>query len=159
MTNEQFSQAILDALALPADACYTQFSALHTQLYTAYRTAVGRLSAEEVMAPVSGPGDPRTLAQVVGHIAAWDRFSTQAAGDILGGVTHPRAITSVEGFIDQEGRLHNFRGVDEFNAFFARQQAHLAWLPLQLEAIDAATTLHALFTQPELLTGKRLART
>jgi hypothetical protein len=42
---------------------------------------------------------------VIAHIAEWERFGIMAAGDILTGMDHPRTITDVRGFVENDGKL------------------------------------------------------
>lgn len=159
MDAETFSKYVSDAMALPPAERHEQMVSLHSQIYTAYLAALQAISSEQAGQPVNIGADQRTLAQVVGHIAAWDRFNIQAVGDILAGVRHPRAVTSVKGFVDTDGKLHNFKNMHEFNAYHAQQQAGRKWVDLQMEAIDAATILYSLFTLPDLITFRRLDQT
>jgi hypothetical protein len=159
MDAEIFAKYVIDAMRLPPAERHEQMVSLHSQIYTAYLAALQAISTEQAGQPVNVGADHRTLGQVVGHITAWDRFGIQAVGDILAGVRHPRAVTGVEGFVDADGKLHNFKNVHEFNAYHARQQAGRKWVELQMEAIDAATALHALYTLPDLLTFQRLDHT
>ena len=109
--------------------------------------------------PSGEDSDQRTIAQVVTHIMEWDRFSILSAGDILAGVSHPRTVTSIEGYIDRDGKAMNFATIDEFNAYQDQQGARYSWDQLQALAIDAAETLHTLFTDPRLLNAERLEQT
>jgi hypothetical protein len=159
MDAEQFSQAIVEIVALPAHERHAQLANLHSQFFTAYLAALRAISTRQAGEKLTTAGDERTLGQVVGHILAWDRFSIQAAGDILAGVEQPRTVVNVDGFVDTDGQIRNFRDVDEFNAYFAEQHAGQDWVTIQMAAIDAAIALHALFTQDDLLTFERLDQT
>jgi hypothetical protein len=159
MDAEQFSQAILEIVALPPHERHAQMANLHSQFFTAYLAALRAISTKQAGEPIATEGDERTLAQIVGHILAWDRFSIQAAGDILAGVEQPRTVLNVQGFVDTDGQIRNFQSVDEFNAYFAERHAALDWVTIQMAAIDAAIALHALFTQDDLLTFERLEQT
>lgn len=159
MDAETFSQSLIDTVALPPAERHEQMISLHARVYTAYLAALQGISTKQAGQPVDAGEDRRTLAQVVGHITAWDRFGIQAVGDMLSGVEHPRAVTSVKGFVDTDGKIIDFKDVDEFNAYHAQKQAGWDWVQIQMEAIDAATVLHSLFTLPDLLTFERLDRT
>jgi hypothetical protein len=158
MDYEKFTGSIAEIMSLPSPQRHQQLANFHTLAYTAYLAALQAISSEQATALVNIGKDTRTLAQVVGHIAAWDRFAIQSAGDLLAGIEHPRMIATVENFIERDGTLISFQNVDEFNAYHAQQQVGWDWVASQLEAIDAATVLHALFTQPNLLTFERLDR-
>ncbi|MGH2522673.1 MAG: hypothetical protein ACRDH2_09250, partial [Anaerolineales bacterium] len=88
-----------------------------------------------------------------------DRFMTLSAGDILAGLEHPRMITSVEGYVEPDGQALHFDSIDAFNTYQADKHAAWDWARIQAMAIDAATTLHVLFTHPQLLSAGRLEKT
>ncbi len=92
-------------------------------------------------------------------MAEWDRFSLLGVSDILVGLDVPRTIVNTSGYITLDGQVLDFATVDDFNAYQAEQHLNRAWADLQALAIETATTLHALFTQPHLLTSERLERT
>jgi hypothetical protein len=48
-----------------------------------------------------------TIAQVVGHIAEWERFTILAAGEIMAGVQWPRIMT-LSGYVEPDGRGQDF---------------------------------------------------
>jgi hypothetical protein len=103
--------------------------------------------------------DQRTLAQLIGHIAEWDRFAILSASDILIGLRHPRMITSIEGYVEPDGAVLNFASVDEFNRWQAEKHAAWSWEQIRALACDTAQVLHTLFTDELLLNVQRLEQT
>jgi hypothetical protein len=108
---------------------------------------------------VSDVADRRTIAQIVGHIAAWEQFALLAAGDLLAGVQHPRMVTDLRGFVDSDGSQPQFATIAEYNAYHAAKHAGWTWDQVRPLAAYAATTLHVLFTYPQLLNAQRLEQT
>ena len=78
-----------------------------------------------------------------------------AAGEILAGVKWPR-LMSRSGYIDPDGRTHDFPDVAAFNAYYAEQHANQSWATIQAQAIHTASTLDQLFRASKLLTAERL---
>src|SRR5690606_40340636 len=111
-----FYTRVIRAVNEPPAECHDRLRSLHADIMEDYLEAVERITAEQAAKPVAVGEDQRTLAQIVGHIEAWDRFATQSAGDILAGVEHPRMITSVSGFVETDGQMLDFPNVDAFNA-------------------------------------------
>lgn len=159
MTPNDFYARILDYMALPPGQRHERMALLHTRATDEYIAVLRRITPEQAAEPVTVEGDPRTLAQVVGHLTEWERFGILAAGDVLAGVKRPRTVTSVEGFVETDGSVLNFESVDAFNQYQAQKYAAHAWPPLQAMAIQTARTLHTLFTHPQLLTATRLEQT
>jgi hypothetical protein len=152
-----FSQ-VTAIMQQPPEARHAALTQLHTEALAAYIAALRSKSPAQAEQQV-GAGSTRTLVQVVGHMAAWDRFAILAAGDILAGLAHPRMVTRVTGYVESDGATHNFANVDEFNAYHAARHADWQWVPMRAWAVEMAVTLHALFTQPNLLTATRLEQT
>ncbi len=98
------------------------------------------------------------MAQVVGHIAAWERNIIVAVGEILAGVKWPR-LMSRSSSIDSDGRAHDFPNVATFNAYYAEQHASQSWGTIQAEALHTASTLNQLFRESKMITAERLERT
>ncbi len=105
----------------------------------------------------TGP-DGRSVAQVIGHIAEWDRFAILAAGEMLAGVAHPRIIDN-GGYIEPDGSERAFESVTEFNAHQAARHATWPWEDIRDLAMRSATALRALFAHPALLTPELLEQT
>lgn len=159
MNADLFYQQVVDTFRLPPSERYTQMVQLHTQVMNEYVVAVQRITVEAAAQSVSTDGDQRTLAQIVAHIAAWERFGILAAGDMLAGVQHPRSITDVKGYVEEDGRVLDFADVHAFNNYQTQKYQTWSWSPLQTLAIDTATTFYTLFTHPQLLTATRLEQT
>jgi len=117
---------------------------------------VQAITAQQAAEPVA---DGRTVQQVVGHIAEWERFGILAAGDILAGVAHPRMITTVDGFLQADGQPLAVDGIDAFNEYAAAQHTSRPWIETQTLARETALTLAALFTERALLSAGRLEKT
>jgi hypothetical protein len=154
-----FYQQVAAAMGQPPDARHAQLAFLHGQALRRYQAALNQLTAEEVREPPPDRSDQRTIAQIVGHIAAWDRFALLAAGDILAGVGHPRMITDLSGYREPDGTFPAFATIDDFNAYHAHKYQAWPWEELRQLADDAASTLYALFTHPQLLSASRLEQT
>ena len=154
-----FYREIIDGVAQPPDARHERYVDVHTALLDRYLDILETITPEQAAQPVNQGEDRRTLAQLIGHIAEWDRFSIQAASDILIGLNHPRTVTSVEGYVEPDGRVLNFAGVDDFNRYQAEKQADWSWERIRDLACDSAQMLHTLFTDEWLLHAERLERT
>jgi hypothetical protein len=153
---ECFYQRVTAACALPPAERHTRLSELHAQVLAAYLAAVQAITAQRAAQTAA---DGRTVQQVVGHIAEWERFAILSAGDILAGLAHPRMITSLDGFVQPDGQPLAFAGIDAYNEYAAARHAALPWAETQALALDTALTLKALFSQPGLLTAGRLEKT
>lgn len=158
MKTETFYQRIMEDTTRSPKERHQYFSALHAEVVTDYLAAVRKITPDKASRMVAG-GDRRTIAQVVGHIAAWEQFVILACGDILAGIQHPRMVTNVDGYITTSGQTMNFAGIDAFNAYHADLHAEWPWEQVQRLAIDSATTLHTLFSHPGLLSADRLEQT
>jgi NAD(P)-dependent dehydrogenase (short-subunit alcohol dehydrogenase family) len=156
---EQFSAQMVEIMALPPAERHERMAALHTSIVTVYRAAVEALTEEQATRIVSSGAETRTVAQVVGHIAEWERFAILGAGDMLAGLTHPRMVTSIAGYYEPDGQAPAFDTIDAFNAYQAAKHAAWPWTRIQALALDTATTVHALFTEPRLLSAARLEAT
>jgi hypothetical protein len=154
-----FYTRVIRAVNEPPAECHDRLRSLHADIMEDYLEAVERITAEQAAKPVAVGEDQRTLAQIVGHIEAWDRFATQSAGDILAGVEHPRMITSVSGFVETDGQMLDFPNVDAFNARQAKIDSQRSWETIQTEAIRIAETFYVLFAHGALLSAKRLEQT
>lgn len=158
MKASELEQKLEHTITLPAQERHAALSALHTAVLECYLDALQAISAERAAQTVSET-DPRTISQLVGHIAAWEQFAIQAAGQILGGVLRPRIVSGFDGFADADGHLLNFADVDAFNARSTRLYADWPWEDVRALAIDTAKTFHTLFTHPNLLTAEKLEAT
>lgn len=129
---------------------------LHRRLVSHYVRALKRIAPESAALPV--PGDGRTVTQVVGHIAEWDRATIIALGEILAGVQWPRIMSSCA-TVDPLGEALAFADTAAFNAHCAASYRDRDWPAVRDAAIDAATTLFQIFEAPGLLTPARLEAT
>jgi hypothetical protein len=159
MIVDDFYRQIIDIFERPPKERHVGMAKLHEQVVSDYIAAVQKISEQDAIQAVSVGSDGRTLAAIIAHIAEWERFGIMAAGDILAGLTHPRTITDVRGFVTTEGQTLDFANVHEFNAYQQQKYSTWSWPQLQKEAIDYASTLYSLFTCPNLLTAERLERT
>ena len=159
MNATAFYQQVMAAVDQPAGARHQQLVRLHGEALRAYQTVLNRLMADEVQHPLPNHSDQRTIAQIVGHIVAWDRFALLAAGDILAGIQHPRMITDLSGYREPDGTLPTFATIDDFNTYHAQKYQAWPWEELCRFAEDTASTLYTLFAHPQLLTAGRLEQT
>ena len=128
---------------------------LHTVVITSYLNAVRAMTAQDA-AHISSDG--RTLTQVVGHIAEWERFTTLAVGEIITGVGWPQ-IMNLSGYIEPDGKVREFTSVDAFNDYLATKHAAWSWQQIQDLAIHTAVTLQVLLAHALLVTWERLEQT
>jgi len=156
---EIFFQQIIENAALPPPERHARFSELHHQITTDYLAALHALDAQRAAQPVQSGAEVRSVAQVVGHIMEWERFMILSAGDMLAGLRQPRMVTNIEGYVEPEGQTPRFENIEAFNTYQANKHSAWAWEKIQSSAIDTASTLHTLFTQPGLLTAERLENT
>ncbi len=75
MTTTVFYNDLTAAMALPPPERHQQLARLHAAALRTYRTALDQLTMEDVRRPLPNQSDQRTIAQIIGHIAAWDRFA------------------------------------------------------------------------------------
>ncbi len=130
-------------------------SALHTEVLTHY-LAVVRTISEQAAKRISSDG--RTIGQMVAHIAEWERWTLVALGEIVAGVEWPQ-IMNLSGYVGPNGQTKDFASVDAFNAYQATTHATQPWAQIQNLTCDVATSLHLMFTQPQLVTPERLENT
>jgi hypothetical protein len=157
MQPDEFYPYVMEAMTLPPEARHDRLLKLHTRSLIDYLDVVAKITGEEASAVVEADG--RTLMQIVGHIAEWERFAILAAGDILSGITQPRMVKRIEGFLDTEGNILSFETIQAFNAHQAEKYAALPWPRAQSLAMNVASTLYRLFEDPALLSAERLERT
>lgn len=155
MTADAFYQRIVKIAAQPPYPRYEVLAEFHTEVVLRYLNTVQIISKREAMRPGS---DGRTLAQVIGHIAEWERYTILAAAEMVTGVKWPRMM-DLTGYLEPDGRLMDFSSEDDFNAYQAAKQANWPWEQIQELAIHTATALHTMFTQPTILSPDSLQRT
>ncbi|HEU5100233.1 MAG TPA: hypothetical protein VFU22_14490 [Roseiflexaceae bacterium] len=159
MQEASFYERVGAAMSTPPGERHQQLLRLHTEALQTYQVALQRLSAGVVDRPLAGTSDQRTVAEIVGHIAAWDRFALLAAGDILAGIQYPRMVADLAGYREVDGSFPAFVSIDDFNAYQGDRYRAWPWETLRAFAADTALTLHALFAHPQLLTATRLEAT
>jgi hypothetical protein len=81
VTPAAFYDHLTAVMAQPPAERHSQLVHLHSQVLRPYHVMLSTLTPEETRQPVPASADQRTIAQIVGHIAAWDRFAVLAAGD------------------------------------------------------------------------------
>ncbi len=155
MKAEVFYQKIIAIAAQPPAERRLSLVSLHTDVITPYTNTV-RAMTEKDAARVSS--DSRTLGQVVGHIAEWDRFTILAVGEIITGVRWPR-IMAMSGYVEPDGQVREFASVDAFNDYQAKKHAAWSWQQIRDLALQTAATLQVLFTQPSLVSWECLEQT
>jgi hypothetical protein len=156
VNERRFYERVTSDCALPPAERHAHLLALHAEVLADYLAAVQAITPERAAEPVA---DGRTVQQMVGHIAEWERFAILSAGDILAGQAHPRMVTSVDGFVRPDGQPLAVDGIDAFNEYAAAQHTGRSWAETQALALDMALTLNALFSQPDLLSAERLEKT
>lgn len=154
MKADDYYTRIFEAVQKRPEERHRDFSQLHDQILTEYINAIHSLSAEQAC---QNSSDGRTLAQVVAHIAEWDRYLVLAAGEMLAGVKWPQMMRFT-GYVDSEGETHSFNSIDAFNEYQHQKYAAVPWDSIQETAIDMAVTFHALLTNPALLNTSLLEK-
>ena len=155
MKAEVFYQKIVAIAAQSPAERRLSLVGLHTDVVTPYLNAVRAMTAQDA-ARISSDG--RTLGQVVGHIAEWERFTILAVGEIITGVRWPQ-IMNMSGYVEPDGQVREFTSVDAFNDYQANKHAEWSWVQIQDLAIQTAATLQVLFAHPSLVSWERLEQT
>ncbi len=150
-----FYQELTRIATQPAYSRYGLLAEFHTKVTLQYLNALRMITEQKALQPGS---DGRSIAQVVGHIAEWDRFTLLAVGEIAVGVQCPR-IMSLAGYTEPDGTILGFADKDAFNAYQIAKHANWTWEQIQELAIHMATALHAFFTQPALISPDLLEQT
>jgi hypothetical protein len=159
MEAQTYFDQVADMMRQPPVERHAEMSKFHSAALSKFTAALQAIDAFQAEQHVQVGNETRTLVQVVGHMAAWDRFAILAASDILVGIKHPRMVTTPAGYVEPDGHVLNFATVDEFNAYHASQHATWQWESMRKWAKETALILHALFTEPNLLTAARLEQT
>ncbi|NJM05025.1 hypothetical protein HC891_00530 [Candidatus Gracilibacteria bacterium] len=132
MTHEVlFYQQLPTAMALPPMQRHEQLLHLHYEALQCYLAALRCITSTRAQTVIFPETDQRTVAQIIGHIVAWDRFALLSAGDILAGVQHPRMITDLSGYIDHDGTTLTFATIDTFNGYHIQKYQLWPWHTLQ----------------------------
>ena len=155
MKAEVFYQKIVAIAAQSPAERRISLVGFHMEVVTPYLNAVRVMTAQDAVRVSS---DGRTLGQVVGHIAEWERFTILAVGEIITGVRWPQ-IMNLSGYIEPDGQFCEFTSVDAFNDYQVTKHAAWSWEQIQGFAIQTAVTLQVLFTHPSLVSWERLEQT
>lgn len=155
MNSDHFYQRIVKIAAQPSYPRYEILAEFHTDVVMRYLNTVQIMTQRQAQQTGS---DGRTIGQIVGHIAEWERFTILAAGELAAGLEWPR-LMDLEGYLETDGREMDFSSVNNFNAYQMAKQANWPWERIQDLAIHTATALHTLFTHPTILSPDSLERT
>ncbi len=134
---------------LPPGQRYRGMRKLHADILAEYTRAVSAIDAGRA---AQAGSDGRSVLQVVGHIAEWDRWMAVGAAELLSGAASPQMMR-LQGYVDAAGQSHHFNSIAEFNALIARQQAQMPWQEIQPLALRMAAALHTMFSHPLLLSA------
>jgi hypothetical protein len=154
MQSDIFYQKLSTIGTQAPDERYRSLAELHSETFNHYLALIGKVTPAAAAQMV---GDGRTVTQMVGHIAEWDRTTLIAMGEVLADVKWPRLMSQTWAMAP-DGQVLEFAGVDEFNAYFAGQHAAQPWETIRDLSIELATTLYRLF-RSELVTPERLEQT
>ncbi len=155
MHADDFYSHYASLLTLPPDDRHAGMCTLHAATLAEYTGWLREITPE---AARSTSSDGRSIALVVGHIAAWDRFMLQACGEMLSGAAWP-GFMDLRDYLDESGERRDFESIDDFNAFHADAQRDRSWEQVRSDALDRASAARSIFAQPGLLTPERLERT
>ncbi len=140
--NEVFFQQLREITALPPAERHAAVAGLHTRALADY---VARVRAIDGAHAQQTSSDGRTMIQVVGHIAEFERYLILAASEIMVGIRQPQ-IMKLAGYREADGRELKFASIDDFNAYQAEKHAQCGWPEIQALALRTAPMLHALFS-------------
>lgn len=155
MEANEFYARVSAILELPPEERHRQLLQLHDDILKRYLPLIQGMDLQ--FAQRIGH-DGRTVAQLVGHIAEWERYTIQAAAEMVCGAAWPR-IMQHSGYLEADGTELNFTDVDEFNAYQAGKHAAMPWEQIQQLALQTAPALYAFFSHPALLPAERLEGT
>lgn len=155
MREADFYQRIIKIATQPPYERYGLLAKFHTEVAICYLNVIHSITKKQSMQISS---DGRTVLQVVGHIAEWERFMILAAAEMVAGIQWPN-IMNLSAYLESDGELLDFASEDDFNAYQAAKHATWLWESIQDLALHTATALHTLFTQPTLLSPDCLERT
>jgi hypothetical protein len=152
MNHTEFTQTLSEAVQLSAEERYTRFARVHDAIWKEYQSAVESISREKAAETGS---DGRSIAQVVGHIAEWDRFFIQMCAEFMIGLPRPRSW-SLKGYLGTDGSVMDFDNIEAFNQYQVKRQAELPWEDIQRIALRAGDVLYRLFSTPGLMDAPQL---
>lgn len=155
MGTGSFYSRVAEIAVLPPDERYRAISELHTGVFEGYMEALRGITPEGAVRVVP---DGRTVNQVVGHIAEWERYVIISAGEVLAGVVWPGLMAHAR-YVEPDGIAFAFRNDDEFNARQAEKYAARPWAETRELAIHTASAGHGLWVRSGLLRPELLERT
>jgi hypothetical protein len=155
MERATFYEKLRAAVSASGDERHRLLSDLHNDVLLQYLETVRAIN-EQRSTQVCGDG--RTLGQIVGHIAEWERFTIQSLGQIITGVRWP-GIMKLTGYVDFDGSVMDFASVSEFNVHQAAKHASWPWRRIREMALRSAQDLRALLACESLLSSERLDAT
>lgn len=147
MDADTFYRRFVEITTLPPDERHQALSDLHTDVARRYLTALRAITPVGATCMVP---DGRTVAQVVGHIVEWERYTLISAGELLAGVEWPGLLSHAR-YVESDGGEFAFLTNAEFNARQVEKYAARPWEEVLALAIETATTCHQLWTQSGLL--------
>jgi hypothetical protein len=147
MNQADFYSKIEIIFSLPPDERWVQLVRLHVEILKSYKQAVHSIDLQLAAKACS---DGRSVAQLVAHIAEWDRFFIQSAGEMVSGVGEP-GIMNLTGYVTLQGERRDFSSLDEFNALQTEQYTAKPWAEIQKLALRAADAAFHLYANRELL--------
>lgn len=155
MSESSYAATMLPIVASAPTERHRRLLQWHGNLLRSYTDRIRELTNTDA-GRISSDG--RTLALVVGHIAGWETWFIQAAGEVLAGCRWPE-IMELRGYLEADGDRRSFEAIDDFNAFQLRLQADRPWDRIREQALCTSATLYALYATPGLLTPDRLEAT
>ncbi len=155
MQRENFYQQLASIAGEAPDKRHRLLCDLHTDIVTRYWNLLQNVTDQgaETQCP-----DGRTVNQIVGHIAEWDRYTLEAMGEIIAGVQWP-GIMSKTRYVESDGHTHAFNTVNHFNAHQMQKYLTIPWTETKAVALAMSKRLHVLFTQSALLPAETLEQT
>ena len=130
MKADAFYDRVRTAMEAPPIERHQQLLQLHTEALQTYQKALQQLTDDLVPQLLPNSSDQRTIAEIIGHIAAWDRFALLAAGDILAGIRYPRMVADLAGYREADGTFPVFASIDDFNAYHVDKYRTWSWQTL-----------------------------
>lgn len=147
MKPEQFYPKIFALSNMPANIRVKGMNRIHSEYLAAYLSAIYAIDSEKASQICP---DGRTIAQIVAHIAEWERYIIQSMGDIISGVRKPFVLT-LKGYRDIDGTRVDFDTINEFNEFQVQKYKNTPWSEIKPLAIHTASALQGIFSQPVVL--------
>ena len=144
MEFSRFYHLVHRSVSLPPSGRRSELRALHDQVLRDYLDALKRIDHAESSRTGT---DGRTIAEVVGHIAAWERWAILAVTEVLAGVRWPRLL-DLRAYPEFDSPVRDFASQDAFNAYSVQKQEGLSWCEIRAAAVGQATSLYGLLARP-----------